>query len=79
MSTSRVQPLPVTWDDERDTPFFRIVAHLFTPQFCQGASALLSSYDADPGRPDRSGALAPEGTHSGPATELVAVWVRRAS
>lgn len=45
MTTPRVHTLPLSWDDARDTPFFRITARLFTPDFCLGASVLLAGND----------------------------------
>ena len=45
MTRTSIENLPATWDDARDIPFFRIIAALFTPEFCFGASALLGSYD----------------------------------
>lgn len=44
MTASRVDP-PSSWDDVRDTAFFRVTAHLFSPRFCLGATVLLASYD----------------------------------
>ncbi len=45
MRTTAAETVPASWDDARDIPFFRITAHLFTPAFCLGATALLASYD----------------------------------
>ena len=45
MTTTRVETLPASWDDARDLPFFRITDHVFSPDFCFGASVLLASYD----------------------------------
>jgi hypothetical protein len=42
---SILERIPETWNDERDSTFFRIVADLFPAAFVAGASALLSSYD----------------------------------
>ena len=40
-----VEAIPAEWTDERDEPFFRITAALFSPEFTLGASVLLASYD----------------------------------
>ena len=37
--------IPTEWTDERDEPFFRITAPLFSPEFTLGATVLLASYD----------------------------------
>jgi hypothetical protein len=64
MNASHLEVIPSTWDDDRDTAFFAITAHVFSHDFCVRASALLPGVD-----PDRS---------SGPpARELVPVPVRR--
>ena len=49
MSTSRTETAPGTWDDARDEAFFRITAHLLTPDVCLGATVLLASYDDEVG------------------------------
>jgi hypothetical protein len=36
------------WSTDDET-FFRVVRELFTPSYLQGASALLASYDPEPG------------------------------
>jgi hypothetical protein len=41
------ETIPTTWDDVRDSQFFCITAHLFSPEFCCGAGVLLASYDAE--------------------------------
>ena len=87
MTTTRVRTLPVTWDDARDLPFFRITERLFTPDFCFGAGVLLASYDNDrPGAVD--GAATTErrtstataarlDTHTQPERGRLPVQVRR--
>jgi hypothetical protein len=42
---SILERIPETWDDQRDTTFFRIVADVFPCAFVEGAGALLASYD----------------------------------
>ena len=84
MTTTRVETLPTSWDDARDTPFFRITSRLFSAEFCRGASVLLASYDdatsdAVQLRPslDESSALAPAAVDTQPAPDLVPVPVPR--
>ena len=43
-STS-VEQVPTIWRDARDVPFFRIVTHVFSMAFIDGAGVLLASYD----------------------------------
>jgi len=38
-----------TWSDEYDGQFFRITSSCFSRSFCDGATALLASYDSDDG------------------------------
>ncbi len=64
MNASHLEVIPSTWDDDRDSAFFAITAHLFSHNFCVRASALLSG--VDPGR-----------SSCPPARELVPVPVRR--
>ena len=45
MATYGTEDIPSSWDDDRDTAFFRITASLFSPEFTFGASVLLASYD----------------------------------
>ena len=45
MATYGTADLPSSWDDDRDTAFFRITASLFSTAFTFGASVLLASYD----------------------------------
>ena len=45
MTSTQVHTLPLSWDDARDIPFFRITARLFPAEFCLGASVLLASND----------------------------------
>lgn len=45
MNATAVDTVPTTWIDERDVPFFRITASLFSPEFVLGASVLLATYD----------------------------------
>jgi hypothetical protein len=59
---SSTESIPQEWDDARDNEFFRMTARLFSPSYCCGASALLTSYDPD----DAFTATAPAPT--GPAT-----------
>jgi hypothetical protein len=42
MSITR-ESIPQTWNDERDVPFFTIVAHLFDADFVFGAGVLLAA------------------------------------
>ncbi len=46
-TTVSPEALPLIWDDERDVPFFRITAELFSHDFVYGAGVLLASYDED--------------------------------
>lgn len=39
--------LPTTWDEERDVPFFRLVADVLPPETTYAAGVLLASYDLD--------------------------------
>ncbi len=39
----RTETLPTVWDADRDEPFFRLVALLFSASFTAGASVLLAS------------------------------------
>lgn len=45
MATYGTETVPSTWDDDRDTAFFRLTAQLFTSEFTYGAGVLLASYD----------------------------------
>ena len=45
MATYGTEDIPSSWDDVRDTAFFRITASLFSTEFTLGASVLLASYD----------------------------------
>ena len=45
MNTTQIETIPQDWNEERDLPFFRVSAGLFSPAFCFGASVLLASYD----------------------------------
>lgn len=47
MAAYATETLPSSWDDERDTAFFRITAELFSCEFTSGAGVLLASYDED--------------------------------
>jgi hypothetical protein len=38
--------VPQTWDDDRDSAFFRIVCSLFSADFLYGAGVLLAENDA---------------------------------
>ena len=40
-----LERIPETWDDQRDSAFFRVVANVFPSAFVEGAGALLASYD----------------------------------
>lgn len=42
---TRIESLPVVYDEQRDGPFYDLTDGLFSPQFCQGARVLLASYD----------------------------------
>ena len=44
---STFESIPETWDDQRDSAFFRLVAAVFSAGFVAGAGALLASYDDD--------------------------------
>ena len=48
MNTTQIETIPQDWNEERDLPFFRVSAGLFSPAFCFGASVLLASYDDHP-------------------------------
>ena len=41
------ETIPTTWDDARDEPFFRIVAHLFDAHYVEAASLLLLINDIE--------------------------------
>jgi hypothetical protein len=41
------EAVPTTWDDARDSTFFRLTAGALPPELTYGASVLLSSYDED--------------------------------
>ena len=42
---STFESIPETWDDKRDSAFFRIVCAVFPANFVAGAGTLLASYD----------------------------------
>jgi hypothetical protein len=44
---SRIESVPVTWDDDRDKAFFRVVTHVLDARFVEGASCLLSANDLE--------------------------------
>lgn len=48
MDGNGFETLPETWDEARDTEFFRIVADLFSHEFLYSASVLLATYDESP-------------------------------
>lgn len=41
------EAVPELWLDERDEPFFRLTAPLFSADFTFGAGVLLASYDSE--------------------------------
>ena len=45
MATYGTEDIPSSWNDARDTAFFRITASLFSTALTFGASVLLASYD----------------------------------
>jgi hypothetical protein len=45
MNATGNETVPATWDEERDTAFFRITRCLFSADFTFGAGVLLGSYD----------------------------------
>lgn len=45
MATTGTESIPTSWNDERDTAFFGIIASLFSCAFTYGAGVLLASYD----------------------------------
>lgn len=47
MTATGIERIPTTWDDERDSAFFRLVAGVFAPEFTYGAGVLLASYDVE--------------------------------
>jgi hypothetical protein len=48
MAANGTESIPTTWNDERDTAFFRITAQIFSCEFIYGAGVLLASYDDEP-------------------------------
>lgn len=87
MTTIRLETLPTSWDDARDTPYFRIIARLFSAEFCLGASVLLASNDDAAFTTDQpasvpsdanAGTSAPTTADSRPGSDLIPVRVRRA-
>ena len=72
MTITRIENVPLTWDDPRDVPFFTLTAWLFSPDFSYGAGVLLASYD--PAVSDHSVSAA---DHASAAAELVTVGARR--
>jgi hypothetical protein len=82
MTSAAIEKLPEIWDDVCDIPFFRIVARLFTLEFCVGASVLLASNRDDE---DTAGfSVAEDSTtpasaesHCQPARGVIPVPVRR--
>ena len=45
MCTTSSESVPQAWEDERDGCFFRITAHVFSPEFVYGAGVLLATND----------------------------------
>jgi hypothetical protein len=45
MTITRIENVPLIWDEPRDVPFFALTAWLFSPDFTYGAGVLLASYD----------------------------------
>lgn len=45
--TSTLESVPTTWDDARDSAFFRVVTHLLAAGWLEGASGLLAANDRD--------------------------------
>jgi hypothetical protein len=43
-----IESVPTTWDDVRDTSFFRIVEHVLGAHYLEGASVLLAANDPEP-------------------------------
>jgi hypothetical protein len=85
MITTEVENIPRIWDDARDIRCFRIIARLFSPDFCLGASVLLASNDdkvntVQPTPAEgRTSATAPAGVnrHARPERDVIPVRVRR--
>ena len=92
MTINRVETLPMSWDNARDTPFFRITARLFTAEFCLGATVLLAGNDDDAlatnpqaavpsavlsAVPSNGGTSAPATADARPDSDLIPVRVRR--
>lgn len=42
---SRIESVPTTWDDTRDTRFFRITQHALDARFLEAATVLLAAND----------------------------------
>jgi hypothetical protein len=76
ISTTAAGKLPTTWDDARDSAFFRITARLFSPAFCLGAGVRLASNDdtVDVATPEPSNSTA---VPTGVDVDLTPVRVRR--
>jgi hypothetical protein len=88
MTTTQVHTLPLSWDDARETRFFRITARLFSAEFCLGASVLLASNDdltpavsdvLSASRSTRIDAPATADSRIWPDSDLIPVRVRRTS
>ncbi|MDT7544290.1 MAG: hypothetical protein QOE99_400 [Actinomycetota bacterium] len=45
MNSTRLETVPLTWDEVRDRPFFRIAARVFGEPFVSAAELLLSFND----------------------------------
>ncbi len=69
MSIVRLESIPQTWDDERDTSFFTIVAHLFSAEFAYGAGVLLASNS------NLDESAAPVTLLARPARDTVSAWL----
>ena len=73
MSTQTHESVPSTWVDERDLPFFRLTARLFSSAFVAGAGVLLASYDVDePATGSLPALCADEAAHRTTTTDLTA-------
>lgn len=82
MSTTRLETVPQSWNDETDTAFFTVTARLFSAGFTYGAGVLLGSYDGDTDTsPCDTAAVtkatAPSSSSSAMDTDMVPVAVRR--
>jgi hypothetical protein len=71
MAATAIETIPATWDDVRDTAFFRVTTSLFSGEFTYGAGVLLASYDDEFDAAVASSAAPDSATGSTPVSSSV--------